>query len=82
MKALSVGSSEVMIFDEYAFLVLRENLKEDDAQQYYIRYRDDCLKSLKGDEFDFLVKEYAAKLNAETDEKVVKKALREVGIDV
>ena len=82
VKALSVGSSEVMIFDEYAFLVLRENLKEDDAQQYYIRYRDDCLKSLKGDEFDLLVKEYAAKLNAETDEKVVKKALREVGIDV
>ena len=41
--------------DNYIFLILRENPSDDEAKQYYDRYRDDCLKSLRGDEFKTMV---------------------------
>lgn len=82
VKALKVGSSDVLVSDDYAFLVCHENLNDPSAQQYYGLYRDDCLKSLKGAEFDELVKEYVKKLDVEVNNKLVTKAMKEVGINV
>lgn len=78
VQQLKVGSCEVLIFDEYIFLVLRENPTEDESKQYYQRYRDDCLKSLRGEEFDGIVKEYASELSVERNDRVINKAVKEV----
>ena len=82
VKALKTGTSDVLVSEEYAFLVLHEDINAEDAQQYYSLYRDDCLKSLKGEEFDALVKEYADKFKVDVNDKLVNKAMEAVGINV
>ena len=64
--------------DNYIFLILRENPSEDEAKQYYDRYRDDCLKSLRGDEFKAIVEGYASELSVERNDRVINKAVKEV----
>ena len=78
VQQLSVGSNTVLIMDNYIFLVLRENPSEDEAKQYYDRYRDDCLKSLRGDEFKTIVEGYASELSVERNDRVINKAVKEV----
>ncbi len=82
VKELGSGDHAVLMFDDYAFLVAIEKADSDSAKQYYARYRGDCLNSMRGDEFDALVKSYADALEAKRDEKIINKALKEVGIDV
>ena len=78
IQQLSVGSNTVLIMDNYIFLILRENPSEDEAKQYYDRYRDDCLKSLRGDEFKTIVEGYASELSVERNDRVINKAVKEV----
>ena len=78
VQQLSVGSNTVLIMDNYIFLILRENPSEDEAKQYYDRYRDDCLKSLRGDEFKTIVEGYASELSVERNDRVINKAVKEV----
>ena len=78
VQQLSVGSNTVLIMDNYIFLILRENPSEDEAKQYYDRYRDDCLKSLRGDEFKTRVEGYASELSVERNDRVINKAVKEV----
>ena len=78
VQQLSVGSNTVLIIDNYIFLILRENPSEDEAKQYYDRYRDDCLKSLRGDEFKTIVEGYASELSVERNDRVINKAVKEV----
>ena len=82
VKELESGDHTVLMFDDYAFLVAIEKADSDNAQQYYARYRDDCLKSMRSGEFEALVKAYASALEANPEEKMMNKALKEVGIDV
>ena len=78
VQQLSVGSNTVLIMDNYIFLILRENPSEDEAKQYYDRYRDDCLKSLRGDEFKTIVEGYASELSVKRNDRVINKAVKEV----
>ena len=78
VQQLSAGSNTVLIMDNYIFLILRENPSEDEAKQYYDRYRDDCLKSLRGDEFKTIVEGYASELSVERNDRVINKAVKEV----
>jgi hypothetical protein len=78
VQKLSVGSNAVIITNNYIFLIVRENPSEDEAKQYYERYRDDCLKSLRGEEFDKIVEGYAAELSVERNDRVINRAVREV----
>lgn len=78
VKALESGDYAVLMFDDYAFLVAREKADSDDAKQYYERYRGDCLKSMHGKDFDLLLKVYASLFEAETEDRIIKKALKEV----
>ena len=78
VQQLSVGSNTVLIMDNYIFLILREDPSEDEAKQYYDRYRDDCLKSLRGDEFKTIVEGYASELSVERNDRVINKAVKEV----
>ena len=78
VRELSVGSNTVLIMENYIFLVLRENPSEDEAKQYYERYRDDCLKSLRGDEFETIVAGYASELSVERNDRVINRAVKEV----
>ena len=78
VQQLSVGSNTVLIMDNYIFLILRENPSEAEAKQYYDRYRDDCLKSLRGDEFKTIVEGYASELSVERNDRVINKAVKEV----
>ena len=78
VQKLSVGSNAVIITNNYIFLIVRENPSEDEAKQYYERYRDDCLKSLRGEEFDKIVEGYAAELSVERNDRVINRTVREV----
>ena len=49
---------------------LNEVLRED--------YRDDCLKSLRGDEFKTIVEGYASELSVKRNDRVINKAVKEV----
>ena len=82
VSALKVHTSDVLVSDEYAFLVVHEDINDPSAQQYYTLYRDDCLKSLRGEEFDALIKEYSKNLETDINNKLVNKAMEAVGIDV
>lgn len=78
VSKLKTGACKVIIMDEYIFLVLKDEPEKEEAEQYYERYRDDCLKSLHGDEFDEIVKGYTEGLKVEKNDRVISKAVKEV----
>lgn len=81
VSKLKTGACKVIIMDEYIFLVLKDEPEKEESEQYYARYRDDCLKSLHGDEFDEIVKGYTEGLKVERNDRVIRKALKEVRKD-
>ncbi len=78
VSKLKDGACKVIIIDEFIFLVLKDSPDKDEAEQYYQRYRDECLKSLHGEEFDEIVKSYTEGLKVEKYERVINSALKEV----
>lgn len=78
VSKLKTGACKVIIMDEYIFLVLKDEPEKSETEQYYALYRDDCMKSLHGDEFNEIVKSYTAGLEVERNDRVINKAVKEV----
>ena len=58
VSTISVGSARTVSIDDYVFLVQRIDVF-DETYGYYNEYRTQCLRSLKGEEFDKMVDQWS-----------------------
>lgn len=58
VATMSVGSARTITLDNYAFLVQRIDVF-DETYGYYEEYRTQCLRSLKGEEFDKMITQWS-----------------------
>ena len=58
VSTISVGSARTVSLDDYVFLVQRIDVF-DETYGYYEEYRTECLRSLKGEEFDKMIDQWS-----------------------
>lgn len=61
---IKAGSASTIVLDDYAFLVHRIDVF-DETYNYYAAYRTQCLRELKGDEFDRVVDQWSQSYKVE-----------------
>lgn len=77
VAALKTGFPTVLEFDDYLFLVVREE-PFGNEEATYNEYRAECLKALKGDEFDADIAKHASAYPVTENDRVIRRVSKQV----
>lgn len=64
VKEIEVGKAEAFSLGDYVFIILREDIEDENAN-YYAQYRTDCLSTLHGEDFQKIVDSWTEQYHVE-----------------